>query len=299
MNCNQQRFGRAAEAEGFILRDDGSVVETIQGLPTVAWILETMVRRQPGLRELLSAEQASGMIELKTEIHHEFEEAIDEIWRIRALVDSILKFHRGRLVFVPVAPKPFRFLPASFDPDSRSAQLVAAWGKGTDGMAQLQATATASIQFNDSTFFRDKTTEQAWEIGRRTFNAMGAHWHEINEFNGRVRDHRGRSRLELARGLLHHVKAERFNRKGMPVEWSTLPPHFASIQHMHRWMCAHSDVDTISHTTCKNEHAVTAKLKRAGFWAVETRIDDTVDDDRTMLRLAKRHQRFLTQALCA
>lgn len=48
----------------------------------------------------------------------------------------------------------------------------------------------------------------------------------------------------------------------------------------------------------RNRHPATAKLKRAGFWAVETRIDDAVDDDRTMLRLAKRHQRILTEALC-
>lgn len=298
MNCNQQRFGRAVEAESFVLRDDGTAIETIQGVPTVSWIMETMVRKKPGLRELLSPEQASCMVELKTELHHEFAEAIDEIWRIRTLVDDVLRPHHGRLVFVPVSPKPFRFLPASFDPQSHSAQLVAAWGKGIDGQAQLEATATASIQFNDSTFFKDKTTDQAWEIGRRAFNVMRAHWDELNEMNGRCRDHRGRTRLDLATFLLHRVKAERFHNRGMPVAWSTLPPHFAAIKQLHFWMCAHSDVHNIIDTSCKNEHAVTAKLKRAGFWGLETRIDDAVDDPRTVLRLAQRHQRLLTQALC-
>ncbi len=298
MNKIQQCFGRGIEAEGFVFRDDQTVVETISGLPTVEWLIEAMIKKHPGLRNLLSSEQASGMVELKTGIHREFADAVDEIFRVRELVNNTLRCEQAQLVFVPVAPKPFRFLPASFDPDSHSAQLVAAWGRGPDGQAQLEATATAAIQFNDSTFFRGKTTDQVWEIGRRAFNVMGASWSEINRLNGRLKDHKGRSRLELAQSLLHRVKAERFAKKGMPVEWSTIPPHFRLDKHMHRWMCAHSDVDNIALASCKNEHAFTLKLKREGFFGLETRIDDAVDDDRTMLSLAHQHQRLLTQALC-
>lgn len=298
MNKIQQCFGRGIEAEGFVLRDDQTVVETINGLPTVEWLIGTMIKKHPGLRNLLSREQASGMVEVKTEIHREFVDAVDEILRVRELVNNMLRSERAQLVFVPVAPKPFQFLPASFDPNSHSAQLVAAWGRGPDGQDQLQATATAAIQFNDSTSFRDKTTDQVWEIGRRAFNAMSENWSEINRLNGRLKDHKGRSRLELAQSLLHRVKAERFAKKGMPVAWSTLPPHFSLNKQMQRWMCAHSDVEHIALASCKNEHAFTLKFKREGFFGLETRIDDAVDDDRTMLSLAHHHQRRLTQAIC-
>lgn len=298
MNTIQQCFGRGIEAEGFVLRDDQTVVETVRGVPTVEWLIEAMLKKHPGLRALLSPEQASGMVELKTGIHREFVDAVVEILRVRELVNHTLRCEQAQLVFVPVAPKPFRFLPASFDPASHSAQLVAAWGRGHDGQAQLEATATASIQFNDSTHFRGKTIDQVWDIGRKAFNAMGAHWHEITRINGRLKDHQGRSRLELAQSLLHRVKAERFAKKGMPVAWSTIPPHFSLDKHMHLWMCAHSDVENITQAVCKNEHAFTLKLKRAGFFALETRIDDAVDDDRTMLSLAHQRQRLLTQALC-
>ncbi len=298
MNTIQQCFGRGIEAEGFVLRDDQTVVETVRGVPTVEWLIETMLKKHPGLRALLSPEQASGMVELKTGIHREFVDAVDEILRVRELVNHTLRYEQAQMVFVPVAPKPFRFLPASFDPASHSAQLVAAWGRGPDGQAQLEATATASIQFNDSTHFRGKTTDQVWDIGRKAFNAMGAHWHEITRINGRLKDHQGRSRLELAQSLLHRVKAERFAKKGMPVAWSTIPPHFSLDKHIHLWMCAHSDVENITQAVCKNEHAFTLKLKRAGFFALETRVDDAVDDDRTMLSLAQQRQRLLTRALC-
>ncbi len=298
MKNNQQIFGKGVEVEGFLLRDDGRPVELINGKPAAEFVIAEVTRRHPGLHGSLTLEQASPMVEVSTGVHDDVATAIDEIFEKKTLLNAVAARHGARLVFTPVPPKPFRFIAASSDPTSHSFQLVEEWSKTVDGDAQLLATATASVQFNTSTPFRGKNRQQRWEIARVVHNKLSSNFEALNKENGKLVDSRGRTRLEIAAWLLHRVKAERFAAKGMPIEWSTLPPPFEDVKAMQWWMCAHSDVRNIGKAECKKEHAFTGKIKRKGFWAIETRVDDAVDSAEAMLNLARARERLLNEALC-
>lgn len=298
MKKHQQIFGNGVEVEGFLLRDDGRPVELIKGKPSAEFVIAEVTRRHPGLHGSLTLEQASPMLEISTGVHDDFANAIDEIFEKKTLLNAVAARHGARLVFTPVPPKPFRFIAAASDPTSHSFQLVEEWSKAVDGKEQLLATATASVQFNTSTLFRGKNRQQCWEIARAVHNKLSSNFAELNKENGKLVDARGRTRLEIATWLLHRVKVERFAAKGMPIEWSTLPPPFEDVKAMQWWMCAHSDVKSIRRAQCKKEHAFTGKIKRRGFWAVETRVDDAVDSAKVMLSLARARERLLNEALC-
>lgn len=66
---------------------------------------------------------------------------------------------------------------------------------------------------------------------------------------------------------------------------------------MRRWMAGQSAVENVEDARCKNEHALTMKLKRpdspgsGGIWAAESRTFDAVNDEKNIVRLIQAFDR--------
>ncbi len=298
--------GIGLETEGFIVDDQNRGMEFIDGKPASEVAMLAIQDRRPSLAERVSLEQASVMLEIATRVRRTGAEAVREAMEIREAVNDILADHGARLSFVPVLSHPFRFVPATSDPASRAHQLIDAWGGLEGGKEMLISTATASFQINDSRPFADyETWEQRMEMARRIHNAFSANADELMRENRGVRDFAGKTRLERAIGLLTKVKAEQFARHGFhDPRHIVIPPFFANVEAMLRWMRAHSDVNDSSEARPKNEHAVTMKIKRPewnqeGPWVAETRLFDAVGSEEEMLRLIRVNEEMLQRALNA
>ena len=83
--------------------------------------------------------------------------------------------------------------------------------------------------------------------------------------------------------LMHAMKGARFLEAGYASEQIVIPPYFADLEAMKRWMCAHSGVAEFAQARCKDEHGFTVKIKRGDFYAAETRLFDAVDTREQML----------------
>ncbi len=295
--------GIGVEAEGFIVDDQNKGVEFIDGKPASEFVIQAMRRDFERIAGQVSVEQASVMLEIATQVHATERNAIGEVLEVRGVVDSILAPYGARLSFVPVLGQPFRFVPATSDPNSRAHQLIATWGNRPDGAEMLASTAIASFQVNDSRPFAGcETWEQRMETARRIHNAFSASADELMLENAEMRDFAGKTRMERLIKLLTGVKAEQFARHGFDDPMHiVVPPLFASVEAMLRWMRAHSDVSEGKESSPKDAHAVTVKMKwsrwNEGPRIVETRIFDAVEGEAEMLRLLAANDRVLKRAI--
>lgn len=280
--------------EGFIV-NSRRPQERIANQPSCQWTINTMKKLFPDLAGDLSPEQASVMLELKTNLHQTRDSAIRELMEIRQLVNNCLTRQGCRLIFEPVARQSFDFIPADLSEHSRSRQLVEAWSKTEQGSQMLFGTATASFQINDSRIKGPAENESIMAFAARTHNLFTNHKQFLMAQNAGITNWQGKTRLDLAIDLLSTVKAKQFRAKGLDPITAPLPEHFTTEQDFALWSCAHSDVASIEQADPKNEHAVTVKVKRDGPLIVETRIFDSLEDIAVMKNLIDINSQLLLQ----
>lgn len=292
---SEQKYGVGLEMEGFIVNCERTR-ERIDGLPASQWVMERVRQTIPELVPYLSFEQASVMLEVKTDVFAEPAEAIRQVMSIRGQIDRLLTEVGCRLVFQPVLREEFEFVPATNDPNSRTHQLIREWGCTPQGIAMLHATAIASLQVNDSRPFRHVlSAPDKLERAREIHNLYSANFDRLRTQNGPQRNSRGMTRMENLLFLLPSVKGETFARHGYDNPLNVaLPGHFDDVESMKRWMCAHSDVDNLEDAKCKNEHAVTVKVKRdQDTWIAESRVYDAVDSEQAIADTVAINSRLL------
>lgn len=299
--AHRQTYGIGLESEGFVVRRGTlTAVPRIEGRSTYEWIADRIRAESPELLDRVSPEQVSVMLELKTDAYaDDGRKAVAEIREIRAAVNRLLAPADAEIAMVPVLPEPFEFVPASSDPNSRSAELVREWGSTPEGLQLLYSTAIASLQVNHSGPFRDmEGYRDGLEIGRRVHNAASANFERFASLNDpRHRDFRGMTRMDNLRHLLLAVKKPGYEGRGYSDDEILVPPKFRTVPEMRRWMAAQSAVENPEDAKCKNEHALTMKLKRPdapgakGVWAAEARTFDAVDDEKSMLCLIRTFDR--------
>jgi len=275
----ENTYGVGLELEGFIVNGERAK-ERIEDLPASEWLMKKALRQMPALAGYLSFEQASVMLEIKTDVFPCPAEAVRQVLEIRAQVNCLLQEAGCHLVFQPVLTDEFEFVPATTDANSRTHQLIGEWGQTAAGMQMLYATVIASLQINDSRPFRNVLNGQdRLERARQIHNEYSARFEDLAATNRSARDARGRTHMENLLFLLPAVKEKAFNKRGFEdPRLVVLPGHFDDIETMQRWMCAHSDVDDFAQASCKNEHAVTVKVKREkSVWIAESRVYDSAD----------------------
>lgn len=290
------QFGQGLELEGFFLNHEGLPIEMIDGIPASEWTSNTIEKQFPQLRQNIGMEQASVMLEVKSDVFSDGEEAIQQILEIRAIINKILERHKTKLVFTPVAEKGFKFIPATSNPFSRTHSLIKEWSKDGEGEKKLFSTATASLQFNDSTPFRNcELDDERMELARKIHNLLSENFAALQELNqASKKSFQGKTRIEHASFLLQKAKRNQFRQHGFVKEKEIIiPPLFKTVEAMKRWMCAHSNVHDFSKADAKNEHALTCKIKRENFWAVETRGLDSVDEEKEIKLRLKAHNKLL------
>lgn len=283
--------------EGFIVNGERAK-ERIAGLPASEWVMEQVKRTMPELAGYLSLEQASVMLEIKSDVFDEEVEAIEQILRIRELVNRVLGQAQARLVFQPVLNYDFEFIAATSDPNSRTQQLIREWSRTPMGMNMLYATAIASLQINDSRPYKSiEGNDEKLELSRKIHNLYSTNFQRLNAGNGKVRDVNGKTRMDKLLFLLPEVKKKQFEKYGYDdPRVAALPGYFETVEQMKRWMMANSGVERFEDANCKNEHAVTVKIKRSdGNWISESRVYDAVDGKRAMLETAKVNRELLSQ----
>jgi hypothetical protein len=298
---NGQEYGIGNEMEGFIVNGSRGQ-ERIAGISAAEWIQNKFSEKFPQLADHVSLEEASVMLEVKTAVFAHRYEAIRQVQEIRALINQLLAPHGCSLKFIPVLTEPFEFVPASSDPNSRSQQLMKEWGQTPEGLQMMYSTAIAGYQINDSRPLMIATTDQArMEIARNIHNLYSQNFDEVIGQNIPFRNYEGKTRLDILYHLMTGVKAERFARHGYDNPMvSLIPPYFATIKDMQRWMTAHTkDAQTFADAVCKNEHAATVKIKRDPYWAIETRAYDAVDSEVDMRRISDYNEKFLQPFLPA
>lgn len=277
--------GVGLEIEGFFMGGEGPTVR-IEGLPASEWIMQQVQKNHPQLVNHIAVEQASVVLELQSSVHTSDQKAAEQILEIRQALNDILSPQGSHLIFKPVLDNDnWEFLAASSNPNSRTHELIRKWRERPNGEAMLKASATASLQINDSRPFkalngRSHDMEAKLELARRIHNLYSAHFEELNAHNGKITDKDGQSRLDKASSLLQTVKAEQFHKFGYHNTQSIVRPgQFETIEAMQRWMMAHSDVDNFEKASPKNEHGLTVKIKRpeTGLWIAEARLFDSVD----------------------
>ncbi len=293
-NHRNNNQGIGIEMEGFIVNAERPQ-ERIEGLPASQWIIREFGRKFPDLADRVSPEQASVMLEIKTGVHQSEEEAVAELFKIRALINQCLGPQGCQMIFQPVSKQRFDFVPADLSEGSRSRQLVEAWSRTDQGSRLLFKTATASFQINDSRIPDPPKNGDILAFAARVHNLFTANRDFLTGQNSGITDWEGKTRLEQAIDLLSSVKARQFEKRGLPAIESPLPRPFASTEDFAAWSCAHSDVDEIGQADPKNEHAVTVKVKRTGPVIVETRIFDAVEDPQIIRHLIRINSQLLAQ----
>jgi hypothetical protein len=300
-----QKFGIGLESEGFVLDSEGYVIPTIEEQPTVQYLLQRLAKEKPALLKYLSPELASFIVEIKSDVFKNEDQAIDQILEIRALVDYLLEPHHGKLIFQPVLDKPFEFFPSTLDPSQRAFQLAQRWGSDADSVRNLRASSICSFQISDSRPFKNPytghllSTERCLELARRIHNQLSLDYHDLRKLNQHHPDFYGKTREEYYYDLVTKVDGPNIVEIGgfdSPFQ-AVIPPYFADIKAMKRWMSAFSGTTSFAEAECKNEHAITAKIKRKPFYAVETRLFDAVDTKREMQERARAIRRILTRPL--
>lgn len=301
MKNAKREYGIGLEMEGFIVNGERAV-ERIDGMPASQWTAEQIAKHRPQIRDGISFEQASVMLEVKTPVCDTENQAVKELLAIRTEVDRCLAPVGAKLIFSPVMSKPFEFVAATTDKNSRTHQLIKDWSKTTQGKDLLYATAIASMQVNDSRPFRGVPKQRRLERARRLHNLYIEHFNELDALNRGIRDFRGKTRMDNLMKLIPTVKAERFAQAGyLDPREAALPKTFVDIEKMKRWMMAHSGVDQFEKARSKNEHGVHAKIKRLDEeqpdaklpWVVESRVFDAVDDEKSIKLVLATNSRLL------
>ena len=139
----EQQYGIGLEAEGYFMRTDGELVPRIEGEPSTQFVLQRISSDLPALIDHLGLELPSVVLEVKSSVHFNPQDAADQVMEIRQLVNGALPAGI-ELRFLPVAPKKYEFIPSTPDPQSRPAQLIEAWGKSEEGLKRLYASAICS-----------------------------------------------------------------------------------------------------------------------------------------------------------
>jgi hypothetical protein len=191
------------------------------------------------------------------------------------------------LKFQAVMPAVFNLIPATINPESRSKQLFERWSRTAEGKDLLYSASIAGFQINDSRpFAKLKNDQEKLERARRIHNLMSEDFERLNGSNKGMKDFRGKSRMENLFNLIPTVKGADFKKLGWTREKEIIiPPHFENVQAMKRWMAAHSGVENFEEADCKNEHAVTVKIKRKPVWLAESRVFDAVDSEEEMTKI--------------
>lgn len=284
MNDTFSTYGIGLEAEGFIMDTQGRPLSRIDGQPASAWVLQRLQRDCTALLANVGLELASVFLEVKTGVHSNKESAVAEVVALRQQLNEILRGRGARLIFTPVSEYPFEFVPSSELPGSRAAELVQRWGQTVVGRENLIASSVASLQINDSRPFAScHTLDQKLEKSRIVHNlcrqSLPKHHHLLVSSKT---DFRGRSRVRNYSDLVKRVEREKFIKHGFVPEDAILPPHFARVSEMQKWICAYADNSDFAQTNPKDEHAITCKIKRYP-WMVEVRYPDAVDTPEEML----------------
>lgn len=286
-----QKYGIGLESEGFIIDEEDRPISEIEGLPSSEWIMQKMEEKDTKLaKENLSFEQASIMLEVKTDLFQTESDAVSQILEIRDLVNRILPDGLF-LKFIPIPRKSFDFAPATRDPNSRCAVLLKRWGNLPNGERLLKSTAIASLQVNDSRPFDGLSTSERLEKSRKLHNIFSSSFSELSSYNQEIRDYEGQLRIDRLRYLLQEVNGQKFVNSGFDSSHALIPPYFEDIEQMKRWLCVFSDTDSFENADPKNEHSITIKIKRqpkTEYWAMETRIFDAVDIEDAMLGIIKK-----------
>lgn len=286
-NGEKIRIGVGIEMEGFIVGHNGFAREMIEDQPASEWTIKKVRERFPDFAEQVSMEQTSVMLEVKSNIQPGEIIALDEILEIRKAVDKILAEVDCSLKFQAVMPYAFNLLPATNSPESRSKQLFERWSKTIEGKDLLYSASIAGFQINDSRPFAFlKNDGEKLERARRIHNVMSEDFERLNSSNKGMRDFRGKSRMENLFSLIPAVKGEEFRKFGWARETEIIvPPYFENVIAMKKWMAAHSGVENFDEADCKNEHAVTVKIKRKPVWLAESRVFDAVDSEEEMTKI--------------
>ncbi len=294
---NTEKYGMGIEMEGFIMKE-GSAKELIEDIPSSEWILRKILNEKLNLEQYISFEQASVMLEVKSDVFENEREAIAQILEIRNDINKILNRKGCELMFQPVLERDFDFIPATSNKDSRVYQLIEEWGNTEKGKKLLKDTVIASLQINDSRPFQNANSlDKKLELAFKIHNLYSKYFEELNKFNGKIKDFDGKTRIEKITNLLVEVKKEVFAKYGIndPLK-ALLPGEFTDIEEMKNWMKAHSDVDNFEDTNCKNEHALTVKIKRdQAIWICESRLFDAVNTESEIEEIIKKNNDLLSK----
>lgn len=280
-----QKYGIGVEAEGYFLNGEGQPIARLEGRPSSEVVMEKVKNIYPQLVENLSFELPSIVLEIKSSVGNCEEKVVEEILEIRQLINSLLPVG-VKLIFAPVTEKSYEFVASTSEEGSRAQQLIVEWGKTADGLDRLYASAISSFQINDSRVFEGVGNEQL-EVARRVHNIFSENFQNLRSLNSLRKDFRGKNRMENYFELMKAVKGEQFLKRGFELDEIIVPPNFDNLEAMKKYMMAHSDAENFDLAQCKNEHAATVKIKRDGFYAVETRIFDAIDDKQGMLERIK------------
>jgi hypothetical protein len=303
MTNKTQQYGIGIESEGYILDSEGNVISKIETLPTIQYIQKQISLCFPQITGNVSPELVSFIVEVKSDVFSDGNDAISQVMQIRAMINKLVEPHGGRLIFQPVLDKPFEFTPSTDDPAHRAYQLAERWANHPESSANLRASSICSFQINDSRPFKNidrnplEDHSQQLEIARKIHNLMNASFYELKEANLPHVDCYGKSRLEYYFELVTRVKGKYMLESGTVKNEHEIvvPPHFETVEKMKQWMCAHSETKDFSQADSKNEHAITVKIKRSPYFAAETRIFDAVDNENEMRRLIAINEKTLSK----
>jgi len=284
----KQQYGIGLESEGFIIDENEKPISKIENIPSSEWLMTQMREKNPRIaNENLSFEQASIMLEVKTDLFTEGINAVSQILEIRDLINQVLP-NGLSLSFTAVPKRHFTFEPATSDPNSRCVALLKRWGTLPNGERLLKSTAVASLQINDSRPFEGLSEMEKLEKSRRLHNIFSSSFDELSSHNPIIHDYEGLTRIDRLKYLLQEINGQKFLNKGFQDTHAVIPPYFEDIEQMKRWLCVFSDTDSFEEADPKNEHSITIKIKRqpkTDYWAMETRIFDAVDTEQEMMSI--------------
>lgn len=295
----EQITGLGLEQEGFLLDQGQNLVTHIESQPSSAWLLTQIQQQLPGLAKLCSLEQAAGHFELKTLVHQTVKAAVEEIMSLRAKINELLP-SGTTLQFVPIPPKDFEFVPATFDETSRAWKFFQTFEGKPD---LIKSAVTSSLQLNTSQPFSDPSLNlmDKLEIARIIHNHFARNLDLAAGFNDPTKtNHNGETRLFHGEKFVTAVRAEKFTALGIEPQEAAFPRPFTSLDAMLQRMMLCSDATTFEDIDPKDFHSLYGKPQwdpETGLVVFETRCNDAVDSAFHLEVVCNHMNRMIQRAL--
>lgn len=270
-----QQYGLGIEMEGFIINESDRAQAKICSLPSSEYLISEAKKQLPEVADYVSPELCSVIIEIKSDVHQTLDQAMAEVFQIRAKLNQILAEHSCRISFQPTIPE-YEFLPSVSQPNQRTQQLIERWTES----GLIDHSSVCSVQINDSRPFAGLNSDaQKMELAREIHNKFSENHQALFALNP------SQVRMQKIIELLETTKGKQLTDAGFTRANAAIPPYFADLESMKKWMMAHSNVSNFEETECKNEHVTTLKIKRKPFWAVEVRFADATENQEQIKKI--------------